>query len=139
MNKKATFARKTFYVRKQNLWLLQAIKAVLKEADELGVRCTDSDVVVSALTEYLQKYKKYEVVDKPKSTVFMDLKKTITCPRDKAWLFERIEQLVKIKQATGIHTSFSYELISLAIAGLTNPVGLGTINRDLLRNFKENL
>ena len=80
---KPTFARKTVYFRKQNMWLLQAIKAVLKEADELGVRATDSDVIASALTEYLQKYKKCNVVEKPKSTVNTELKKTVTCKQKK--------------------------------------------------------
>lgn len=136
---KPTFARKTFYVRKQNLWLLQAIKAVLKECDEVGVRATDSDVIASALTEYLQKYKKCDVVEKPKAIVNTELKKTVTCPTEKSWLFERIEQLVKIKQATGIHTSFSYEVCSLLQAALTSDTELAKINRALMKNFKGTL
>jgi len=139
VNKKQPFARKTFYVRKGSIWVLQAIKALLKECDEVGIRCTDSDVIVNALAEYLHKYKKCEVVEKPKVARNTELKKTITCSNEKAWLFDRVDEIVRIKQAMGINTSFSYELCTLAISGLTANEGVGKINRDMLKNFKEKL
>lgn len=132
------FARKTIYIRKHNLWILQAIKEVLTKADELGIRCTDSDVVVNALTEYLQEYKKSNVkplVKEPKGKV--ELKRTVTCPVQKEWLFQRVEELVKVKKLAGIHTSFSFELCNLAIAGLTSNQEYGTISRNTLKNFKQ--
>ncbi len=136
---KQNFARKSFYIRNNDLWILEAIKAVLKQADGVGIRCTDSDVIVNALSEYLQEYKRVQTKTTPITKSVVELKRTVTCPTQKAHLFERIEEIVKIKKATGVHTSFSYELIMLALAGLTSNQDYGTMMRTMLKNFKGKL
>lgn len=128
--------RKTIYFRNEDRWILSAIKAMLKEADEIGVRCSESDVVVSALKEYLSRYKNTSNISR-KYPVVTELKKTVMCPKSKDWVFERVEDLVRLKQAVGIHTSFSYELVQLAASALTGSIEYGKIQANMLKNFKD--
>ena len=128
--------RKCFYIREADAWILPAIQALLKEADELGVRCTESDVIINALRQFLEKYKKYETGERDKPPVLVGLKRTIQCPVGKADLFERVEEIVAAKQSAGIHTSFSYELCSLAVAGMTDTI-YGASMRQLLYTLRK--
>ncbi len=129
--------RKTIYIRQHDRWLLNAIKQLLKDCDEVGVRCTESDVVCSALRSYLEKYNKSPSVKVNVQAVPEGLKKTVTCPANKSWLFDRVNDLVRIKQSGGVNTSFSYELCQLAISGLTSTEGYGKICRDAIQRCKE--
>lgn len=128
--------RKTIYINDSNKWLIGAIKALLKESDQLGIRCTESDIVVAALEQYLHKYKGVKIQKKENKVKQTGLKRTVMCPVSKGWLFDRIDELVQLKQAVGVKASFSHELCNLAAASLTASQGLGKIARETLSNFK---
>ncbi len=130
-------SRKTFYIKKEDKWLFGAIQALLKEADSLGLRVTESEVVVAALREYLKKYKNTscnKLEAKPQVT---ESKRTFMCPVKYTHLLDRVDDLVRIKRLGGVSSSFSYELAKLALAGLTGTTEYGKIQRDLLASFKE--
>lgn len=129
--------RKSVYVKSQDKWILNAVKTLLRECDEVGIRCTESDVVVSALREYLKKYRKAPTIGSKPKAIAEGLKKTVMCPINKAWLFDRINELVRLKQAVGVSTSFSYEICQLAISGLTSNQDYGKICRQTIKNFND--
>ena len=58
----------------------------------------------------------------------------MSCDQDHLWVFERVEDLVRIKTQLGFPTSFSQELIALASAALQSNPEYGTIVREMLRN-----
>ena len=129
-------SRKTFYIRKEDKWLYGAIQALLKEADGIGVRATESEVVVAALKEYLSKYKNVAGVKTEKKPQVTGNKRTFMCPTQYTNLLDRVDDLVRIKRLGGTSTSFSYELAKLALAGLTGATEYGKIQRELLNSFK---
>ena len=49
--------RKTIYVPKNKKWIFRAIEQVRKEALEVGVNPTDSDILLDCITTQLEEYR----------------------------------------------------------------------------------
>ena len=128
---------KTFYIPAKKKWILRAISTLQRKAlAQFGTKLSDSDVIVDCISDGLSEYRKVTPVEVPsmprRRGKKLEMKRSVRCQESKAWVFERVEQLLKIKTQMGMKTSFSQELINLAANGLQADNELGIILRRLL-------
>ena len=134
--------QKTFYIPAKKRWILRAISTLQRKAlAQFGTKLSDSDVIVDCISDGLAEYRKAVPTDVPsmprRTGKKLEMKRSVRCQESKAWVFERVEQLMKIKTQMGMKTSFSQELINLAANGLQADNELGIILRRLLEKDDE--
>ena len=63
-------------------------------------------------------------------------KRVILCRVNQEWVFKIIDKIVLSKQAMGIKTTFSYEIIRLAGNQLVKEMDGAEMDKRILREFK---
>jgi hypothetical protein len=129
-------SRLSIWVPRNKRWVIHAIENVRSKADDRGIPLSESEVVLLALEEMLQKH-----IDKvPSKKVDADeldgcsLQRTVTCRRADQWLLERLDTIVDTKKSLGIKTSFSYELFRLAKNALAATLKGSKLDREIMED-----
>jgi len=106
--------RMSFWLPKNKRWIYKALRKVQFLSEEEGVPLSMSNIIIEALSKYLEKYADSEDLPILREEGGSLKRRTITIRKQDSFFIDCLDSIVESKKLSGMKSSFSYELVRLA-------------------------